>query len=318
MTSRPSISPIEVIDSHTGGEPTRIIISGGPDLGTGSLAERREVFANQYDHIRSAIINEPRGWDAIVGGILCEPVESDSSAAVIFFNNTGYLNMCGHGTIGLVITLKHIGKISAGEHKIETPVGHVFATLHDDDRVSLRNVPSYRYRKDVQINVDGVGEVIGDIAWGGNWFFLAKNLSIDLRLSQVDELTRIGRNIRKSLESSGITGENGGLIDHIEIFGDPVSDSADSRNFVYCPGGAYDRSPCGTGTSAKLACLAADEKLPPNSKWIQESITGSVFEGSYEFAGDRVIPTICGSAFVTARSTLFFDTNDEFQTGICE
>lgn len=316
MAANLSISPIDVIDSHTGGEPTRIIISGGPDLGAGSLVERRSLFASQFDHIRSAIINEPRGWEAIVGGILCEPVETDSSAAVIFFNNTGYLNMCGHGTIGLVVTLKHMGRISAGVHKIETPVGNVVATLHEDDRVSLRNVPSFRFMKDVRVTVDDVGDVVGDIAWGGNWFFLVKNLQVDLRLHNIEKLTSLGRNIRKALEENQITGENGGLIDHIEIFGSSVSESANSRNFVYCPGGAYDRSPCGTGTSAKLACLAADGLLEPGAIWVQESITGSTFEGYYESNGETVIPTIRGSAFVTGRSSLFFDSRDEFQTGI--
>lgn len=318
---------IRVVDSHTGGEPTRIIVDGGPDLGSGTLTERLQTLRRDFDDIRTATILEPRGSDVLVGGLLCEPVDPTCAAGVIFFNNCDYLHMCGHGTIGLVVTLAHLGRISVGEHRIETPVGIVTAKLLDEHRVSLQNVPSWRYRKAVTVDVDGHGLISGDVAWGGNWFFLVADHGKDLALSNVDELTDFTRRIRAALERDGITGADGALIDHLELFGSPSDSSvADSRNFILCPGGAYDRSPCGTGTSAKLACLAADSKLSVGEIWRQESIVGSVFEGSYqpldseaEFPhaeGPVIVPTVTGSAWVTAESELILDESDPFRTGI--
>lgn len=315
---------IQVIDSHTGGEPTRIIVDGGPDLGSGSLSERLKRFRDDFDHIRTAVILEPRGSDVVVGAVLCEPTDSTCVAGIIFFNNTGYLHMCGHGTIGFVITLAHMGRISSGVHRIETPVGIVTAELLDDHRVQLQNVPSYRYRKDVRIDVEGYGKVVGDIAWGGNWFFLVANHGKDLSLSNVRELTDFTVAIRDCLEKHNITGADGGEIDHVELFGSPSDPVvADSKNFVLCPGSAYDRSPCGTGTSAKLACLAADKKIEPGQIWRQESIVGSIFEGSYQLADSvsddaecTVIPTITGSAWITAETSLVLDSSDPFKAGI--
>ncbi|HEY6842771.1 MAG TPA: proline racemase family protein, partial [Thermoanaerobaculia bacterium] len=268
---------IHVIDSHTEGEPTRVIVDGGPDLGSGSIAERCDRFKRDFDEFRSAVVNEPRGSDVYVGALLVPPVNRDSAAAVIFFNNVGYLGMCGHGTIGVVTTLAHLGRIKPGVHQIETPVGTVTAQMHDDGSVSVTNVPSYRLAKGV--SVDGV---TGDIAWGGNWFFLVSERHDDLDLANVDRLTELTWSIRRSLERNGITGANGALIDHVELFGPPRRKDADSRNFVLCPGKAYDRSPCGTGTSAKLACLFADGKLHEGDVWRQESIVGSLFEGRAE------------------------------------
>ncbi len=250
---------IQVLDSHTGGEPTRLVLDGFPDLGKGSMAERRALLAREHDSWRAATVLEPRGSDVLVGALLCEPVDPSACAGVIFFNNTGYLGMCGHGTIGLVVSLAHLGRIGPGTHKIETPVGTVEATLHDDRSVSVRNVPSYRYRKHVPVQVPGHGLVHGDIAWGGNWFFLIADHGLRVAGDNLDELTAYTVAVQKALEDQGIRGEDGGLIDHIELFADDPD--ADSRNYVLCPGKAYDRSPCGTGTSAKLACLAADGKL---------------------------------------------------------
>lgn len=319
---------IRVIDSHTGGEPTRIIIDGGPDPGKGSMRERLERFRDHFDEIRSAVINEPRGSDVLVGGLLCQPVDSSCAAGIVFFNNAGYLHMCGHGTIGLVVTLAWLGRIKPGSHRIETPVGIVTATLEDAHRVSVRNVPSYRYRKNVSVSVPDYGTVTGDIAWGGNWFFLVSQHQEDLVLSRWRELSDVTLKIRMALEREGITGADGGVIDHIELFGPPSSASANSRNFVMCPGGAYDRSPCGTGTSAKLACLAADGKLPEGGVWRQESIVGSIFEGRYQLTdepatgytpdadGPVVIPEITGSAWITGDLTLLLDSDDPFRAGI--
>ncbi|MFG0586352.1 4-hydroxyproline epimerase [Pseudomonas sp. zjy_9] len=306
---------IEVIDSHTGGEPTRLIISGFPDLGSGSMAERRQRLASQHDQWRATSVLEPRGSDVLVGALLCTPVDPQACAGVIFFNNTGYLGMCGHGTIGLVASLAHLGRIRPGVHKIETPVGTVEATLHEDRSVSVRNVPAYRYRKAVTLGVPGQGDVTGDIAWGGNWFFLISDHGLRVAGDNLEALTRYSAAVQQALEDQGIRGEDGGLIDHIELFADDAA--ADSRNFVLCPGKAYDRSPCGTGTSAKLACLAADGKLQPGMTWRQASVIGSQFEGRYETAeGGRIIPTIRGRANVSAEATLLIEDDDPFAWGI--
>ncbi len=310
------VSRVQVIDSHTGGEPTRLVIAGAPSLGTGSLVERVQVFRDKHDTFRSAVVNEPRGSDVVVGGLLVEPTDPDCITGVIYFNNVGYLGMCGHGTIGLVVTLAHLGRISAGSHRIETPVGVITATLHENGEVSVRNVPSWRYRKAVSVEVEGFGTVTGDIAWGGNWFYLVQDHGQSLNLTNAEALTDLTWRIRQSLSKQGITGENGAEIDHIELFSPPHSPTAHSRNFVLCPGKAYDRSPCGTGTSAKLACLYADEKLKAGEIWRQESITGSVFEGTLEIVGDTLFPTIRGSAYVNAESTLILNSDDPLCWGI--
>ncbi|MDG9926206.1 MULTISPECIES: 4-hydroxyproline epimerase [unclassified Pseudomonas] len=306
---------IRVLDSHTGGEPTRLVLEGFPDLGTGSMAERRQLLSERFDQWRAASVLEPRGSDVLVGALLCEPVDPSACAGVIFFNNTGYLGMCGHGTIGLVVSLAHLGRIGPGVHKIETPVGTVEATLHDDRSVSVRNVPAYRYRKAVAVDVPGHGQVAGDIAWGGNWFFLISDHGLRVAGDNLDALTAYSVAVQQALEDQGIRGEDGGLIDHIELFADDAE--ADSRNFVLCPGKAYDRSPCGTGTSAKLACLAADGKLQPGQLWRQASVIGSQFEGSYENTdGGRIIPTIRGRAHISAEATLLIEADDPFAWGI--
>ena len=308
-------NPVFIIDSHTEGEPTRLVIEGAPDLGGGTLAERREIFKEKFDWFRSAVVNEPRGADHIVGALLCEPHDKTCAAGVIFFNNAGYLNMCGHGTIGLMVTLAHLGRIGLGQHRIETPIGVVQATLHENNRVCVHNVPSYRSQKAVEIEVDGQ-KISGDIAWGGNWFFLVQNHGQELSLHRLDELTRYAQRIKEMLAQNGITGENSGEIDHIELFGPPQRNDADSRNFVLCPGGAYDRSPCGTGTSAKLACLYADGKLQAGQIWRQESILGTMFEGSIRVENNRVLPTISGTAFITAETKLLFNDADPLRDGV--
>lgn len=312
---------IRVIDSHTGGEPTRIIVEGGPDLGSGPLRERLNIFRERFDDIRSAVINEPRGSDVLVGGLLCKPTDPTCAAGIIFFNNTGYLHMCGHGTIGLMVTLHWMKQLGPGSHRIETTVGVVTATLLDDHRVAVQNVSSYRSRKSVAVDVPGHGPVTGDISWGGNWFFLVSDHGQDLQWAKCKELTEFTLKIREALEQNGITGEDGGEIDHIELFGPPTHADSDSRNFVLCPGGAYDRSPCGTGTSAKLACLAADGKLATGAVWRQESIVGSIFEGSWQpdensAHKDAIIPTITGSAWITGESSLILQASDPFRAGI--
>ncbi|MGP0020852.1 MAG: proline racemase family protein [Candidatus Sulfotelmatobacter sp.] len=307
---------VRVIDSHTGGEPTRLVVTGGPDLGTGSLAERLECFRSRHDHFRSAVVNEPRGSDAMVGALLCEPLDPACTAGVIFFNNVGYLGMCGHGTIGLVATLARMKRITSGEHKIETPVGTVSAVLHEGGEVTVNNVASYRSEANVAVDVPGYGEVRGDVAWGGNWFFLVRKHSMELTLQNVEELTTFTWAIRKSLRDHGISGADGQEIDHVELFGPSQLPGVDSKNFVLCPGKAYDRSPCGTGTSAKLACLYADGKIREGQTWRQESIVGSVFEGSVQVRDGKIYPSIKGSAFVNAEAELVLDPRDPLCMGI--
>ncbi|HRK40128.1 MAG TPA: 4-hydroxyproline epimerase [Burkholderiaceae bacterium] len=306
---------IQVIDSHTAGEPTRVVVNGFPDLGDGSMAERRQRLAEHYDDWRAATVLEPRGSDVVVGALLCPPVDPAASAGVIFFNNTGYLGMCGHGTIGLVATLAHMGRIEAGTHRIETPVGTVEAILHHDGSVSVRNVPAWRHQKGVAVSLPGHGNVQGDVAWGGNWFFLVSEHGQRIEPDNIAELTRFTLALREAIDQQGITGAQGAAIDHIELFADDPH--ADSRNFVLCPGGAYDRSPCGTGTSAKLACLAADGTLAPGARWRQASVIGSQFDAQYEcLPNGQIVPTIRGKAWVCAESTLLLDDADPYQWGI--
>ena len=316
--------PTRVIDSHTGGEPTRVVVSGGPDLGGGDMAQRRDRFRAQHDAWRKAIVNEPRGSDVLVGALLCTPVDAASSCGVIFFNNIGPIGMCGHGTIGVVATLAYLGRIAPGDHRIETPVGTVTATLHPDSTVSVANVPSYRHATQVGVDVPGHGVVHGDVAWGGNWFFLCADHGMALDASRTDELTVFAQRVRDALRRQGVTGRDGAEIDHVELFGPPADPRNDARNFVLCPGGAYDRSPCGTGTSAKLACLAADGKLAPGAPWRQESVIGSVFTGSYTrpaaalpgAQANAVLPLIHGRAHVTLDASLIFDPEDAFAWGL--
>ena len=307
---------VKIIDSHTGGEPTRVVIAGGPDLGDGSMAERRTCFEREHDSFRSAVVNEPRGSDVMVGALLCEPVDSSCAAGVIFFNNVGYLGMCGHGTIGLVATLEHLNRLGPGEHKIETPVGVVGVVLHDNREVTVHNLPSHRSAANVAVVVPGRGTIRGDVAWGGNWFFLVQEHGLELEVGNTEALTEFCWTIRGALREQGITGDDGREIDHVELFAPSRLPGADSKNFVLCPGKAYDRSPCGTGTSAKLACLYADGKIKEGQVWRQESIVGSVFDGSVRVRDGRVYPSIRGAAFVNGEADLILDSRDPFCMGI--
>lgn len=309
---------IRIIDSHTGGEPTRMVYDGFPVLQGDTVAEQLHDFKKNHDHLRRAVILEPRGHDVMVGALLCRPADPKALTGVIFFNNEGYLGMCGHGSIGVVASLAYQNKIGTGEHFLETPVGTIKAVLHEDGSVEIVNVPSYRYRQAVEVEVDGLGKIKGDIAWGGNWFFLVSEHGQTLSGSHVAHLTDVCLRIKAALVRDNITGANGGEIDHIELFA-AADGNADSKNFVLCPGGEYDRSPCGTGTSAKVACLAADGVLQAGQIWRQESIIGSVFEASYQphpTQPESVIPTLRGSAHVCAQTDLILNPHDPFCFGI--
>lgn len=315
-TATGPLRAIEVIDSHTAGEPTRVVIAGGPDLGEGDLPARLERFRARHDRFRSAVVNEPRGSDVLVGALLTEPSAAECAAGVIFFNNVGTLGMCGHGTIGVVATLAHLGRIHPGEHRLETPVGIITTRLHESGAVSVRNVPSYRLACDVRVEVPDHGPVVGDVAWGGNWFFLTEDRPVELTLDNAERLTAFAWSVRRALRRAGVTGAGGAEIDHVELCGPPKQPGAHGRSFVLCPGGAYDRSPCGTGTSAKLACLHAAGRLQPGEVWRQESPLGGVFEGSIELCDGLVVPTISGRAHLTAHSRLLLDPEDPYCWGI--
>jgi 4-hydroxyproline epimerase len=328
---------MQVVDSHTEGEPTRVIVDGGPDLGSGPLQERLGRFREHADSFRAFAINEPRGWDAMVGALLCEPSDPSCKAGVIFFNNVGYLGMCGHGIIGVAATLYYLDRIGLGVHRIETPVGVVEVDVHHPNEVTIENVPSYRFRKDVNVDVKDVGTFSGDIAWGGNWFFLVHGSPVPLERENLDQLVSLSRQVSRALGEQGHTGDGGALIDHIEFSVDSADEEADSVNFVLCPGGIYDRSPCGTGTSAKLACLAADGLLEPEMQWVQKSVTGGRFQAKYQpgpslpashlstkqspetaSAGNHqtVTVTLTGRAFICGETKLINQAGDPFSQGI--
>ena len=309
------LTKVKVIDSHTGGEPTRTVIEGGPDLGDGDIPTKRIRLQREHEDFRRALVTEPRGAEAMVGALLCASAHSDCCTAVIFFNNSGCLGMCGHGTIGVMVTLAHLGRIQPGQHRIETPVGIVGATLHQDGTVTFQNVPCYRWAAGVSVEVPGYGPVIGDVAWGGNWFFLVKQHPYTIDRANLEALTSFTWAIRLALTAHGIQGNNGAEIDHIELHSPSASPGVNSRNFVLCPGKEYDRSPCGTGTSAKLACLYADGLLSPAQVWRQESMLGSMFEGTLEVKDGLLVPSITGSAYITAESTLILDSRDAFRWG---
>lgn len=312
----PFPASLDVVDSHTEGEPTRVVIGGWPPVAGGTMAERREAFRRGHQALRQAVVCEPRGHEAVVGALLTPPVEPGSVAGVVFFNNVDTLGMCGHGLIGLVRTLEFLGRLQPGRVRIDTPVGTVGALLDDDGSVTIRNVPAYLHARDVPVEVPGLGRLVGDVAWGGNWFFLTRLEGLALEIHDIPALEAATRRIMSALAAQGITGAAGATIDHVELFGPPSGAHADSRNFVMCPGGAYDRSPCGTGTSAKLAALHARGELAPGQVWRQESVTGGLFRGWLEPEGDALVPCIRGRAFVTSRTTLYFDPRDPLRGGI--
>ena len=307
---------VEVIDSHTGGEPTRGVVNGWPQPEGKTLSERVCFMKENQEHLRTGAICEPRGHNAIVGALLTPPENPESLTGVIFFNDVGYIGMCGHAMIGTVETLRHLGKLNSHKALIDTPVGTVSIEIGDDGNVTVANVPSYLYMGDAEVYVEGLGQVRGDVAWGGNWFFLVNNQGPELTMSNIDFLMSSTKKIRQALIDSGITGEDGAVVDHIEFFGDPVHPDAHSKNFVLCPGNAYDRAPCGTGTSAKLACLYAKGKLQVGQEWIQESITGSLYKCWLEDIDGVITPFVTSRAHITAESTQYFSEEDDFCWGI--
>jgi len=321
---------ISFLDSHTGGEPTRLITSLPFDLGTGSVAEKLSTLKKDHDDFRTTVLNEPRGSDVLVGAYLVPPADPTCQFGVIYFNNVGYLGMCGHGTIGLIASLAYLGKVQPGVIRVETPVGVVEATLHNPpltplgeglgvrggeypNKVSVQNIPAYRHLTHVPVTVDGK-TVHGDVAYGGNWFFLCHDHGLEVNMQNIEALTEFSWRVREQFTANGITGANDAEVDHVELFAS--TPEADSKSFVLCPGKAYDRSPCGTGTSAKLACLYGEGKLQVGQIWKQQSVVGSIFEGSIQIQDNRIIPTITGEAWVMSEGTILVDERDPFGSGI--
>ena len=312
-----AIPDMRVVDSHTEGEPTRVVVDGWPALSANTMEDRRDELRAQYDHLRRAVVCEPRGHAAIVGALLTPPVTPGAAAGIVFFNNGTYLGMCGHGLIGVVRTLQYLGRLSPGVATFDTPAGTVRTELADDGCVTIQNVPSRCHQLDVTVDVPGVGRVVGDVAYGGNWFFITEQPLGEITLSNAPALTRVTRQIQDALDAAGISRAGGAQIDHIELSGPPQRLDADARNFVLCSGGEYDRSPCGTGTSAKMAVLHARGKLKVGQDWRQESVTGSLFTGWLtQGKSGELIPHIRGTAYVTAESTLRFDPADPFRLGL--
>ena len=310
---------IHIVDAHTEGEPTRVVIAGAPNLGDASvsLTERAQIFADEYPHMRSSLLGEPRGREALVGVLLYPSLSDDCATEVIFFNESGNLGMCGHASIGCAVVLAYLHKIGLGQHNFATPVGTVGVNLTSANEATVRNVPSYRYQRALRLPVPELGVVTGDVAWGGNWFFLTEDLPCPLKASNIPTLSTAASKIRAALATARITGVGGAEIDHIEFNANAEDSAAQGRNFVLCPDGAYDRSPCGTGTSAKLACLAADGKLAPGETWQQESIIGSRYQASYELGADgSIVPSITGRAYVYAEGKILFDPLDPYALGI--
>ena len=308
---------LHVVDSHTEGEPTRVAVAGWPEPSGATMAERRDEMRLRHDRLRTGMLLEPRGYDALVGAVLTPPVSAGAVAGVVFCNDAGYLDMCVHGTIGVVRTLEFLGRIEPGVVRLDTPAGTVAAELHGDGAVTVANIACRCTALDVEIDVPGLGRVTGDIAYGGNWFFLTELAGMSLERDNVAALLRATIAIRAALASAGVTGDDGAPLEHIEVFGPPRRPDADARNFVLCPGAAYDRSPCGTGTSAKMAALHKRGLLPVDGRRIQESIVGSIFEGRLRAAaGEEIWPEICGRAYVTAKATLRFDSDDPYRYGL--
>jgi len=284
------------------------------------MAERRDDLRARFDHLRRGVVREPRGSDAVVGALLTPPVSSGSVAGIVFFNNGTYLGMCGHGLIGVVRTLEYLGRLTVGTHQFDTPVGTVRAELASDGAVTIENIPARLHARDVAVDVPGYGHVVGDVAYGGNWFFITHAEAVPVEFSRVKELTRFTQAVQDALDAAGLSrvggdGGGSGVVDHIEI--SAPSEQADCRNFVLCSGGEYDRSPCGTGTSAKVATLHARGELGVGEEWRQEGIAGGVFTAWLApNAAGELVPFVRGTAFVTAESTLILDPADPFRFGI--
>jgi proline racemase len=312
------------IDSHTEGEPTRALVAadGGPLDATlpEVLAEWTRDGALAIPPAMLALAANPRAADATVCALVCRPSRAEATCGVLYWNAAAALGMCGHATIGLARTLAHAGVAMPARATFETRVGEVVVETLADGRVSFENVPARVHALDLEVTLEQGGTVRGDLAWGGNWFFIVRLDGAKGRAMRdaADELA-FARSIERGIRAMGLAGGagNGGLIDHIALLFHPTRGDADARNFVLCPNGTFDRSPCGTGTSALLATLAARGELAEGAAWRQESAIGSLFEARFR-AGARageVVPAIAGRAFVVADGRLVDDPSDPSRLG---
>ncbi|MGO4268824.1 proline racemase family protein [Paenibacillus sp. TAF58] len=321
------------IDTHTGGNPTRTVISGVPKLVGSTMSEKMLHMKTEYDWIRKILMYEPRGHGIMSGAILVEPCHPEADIGVIYIETGGYLPMCGHDTIGVCMALVETGMIPVTEPttnlKIDTPAGLVEAELAVQNgkvqKVAFQNVPSFLY-KHVKVEVEGLGGVYCDIAYGGNFYAItdARVLGLELTPSNADIIVKMAVNLRKSINQSvnvvhpeapyirGLT--------HIEFYTDPTHPDAHVKNTVIVPPGGIDRSPCGTGTSAKLAVMFAKGEIRMNEEFVHESIVGSLFRASVVGTTQvgsfpAVVTRIEGSAWITGMHTFFMHEDDELNEG---
>ena len=311
---------LRVIDSHTIGEPTRVVLDeslvAGLDLGGGSVRDRRDRFRDRCDHVRSALVGDPRGTTAMVGVILVPPADPTCRFGAFYVNRVGYLDMCGHATIGLAVTLGARGIIEPGDFRLESPAGVVGVTWHGGGEASFECVPPRRIAQNLALACDDGSRVTGDVATSGLWCYLCRDHGLPVEPTAIPALTARAWSIRRALEARGLSGDGGEVIDHVVLLGPPRDPGNDGRAFVLCPDGAFDRSPCGTGTSALVGCLFEDGILTAGRTWRQESVLGGVYEASIRRERDILVPTVRGRAWLTAETTLHFAGDDPYRTGL--
>jgi proline racemase len=327
---------LQAVDSHTAGEPTRIVTGGLPPVAGATMAEKRAALRIRHDALRRALVHEPRGHDAIVVAYLVPPCHPDAHAGVVFCNDVGYLGMCGHGAIGVATVLVGMGMVPAQEPEtrvvLDTPAGLVpcrVAVSNGRARaVTITNVPSFQFRQRAIAAVPGFGKVAADIAWGGNWFAFveAAQLGLHVDKAHLPQLLPAAIAVREALAANGVRGvhpESGEeqLVDHVKLFDALEGPTPGARAMTLCPGTAYDRSPCGTGTSAKLAVLHSKGELGVGEWFTSESVIGTRFRARIaattqvgQFAA--IVPEIEGAAYVTGLQTFVLDPEDPCVHGL--
>jgi 4-hydroxyproline epimerase len=321
------------IDGHTCGNPVRVVAGGGPALQGSTMLERRAHFLAEFDWIRTGLMFEPRGHDIMSGSILYPPTREDCDVAILFIETSGCLPMCGHGTIGTVSTMIEHGLVTPktpGTLRLDTPAGLVIANYRQEgayvEEVRLTNVPAYLHAEGLTAEVPGLGEVVVDVAYGGNFYAIVDPQAAIADMAEVSagDLLRYSPVLRRALnekyefrhpEKPEING-----LSHILWTGKPTRDGATARNAVFYGDKAIDRSPCGTGTSARMAQWAAQGRLKTGDEFVHESIIGSLFKGRVEAAttvGSKqaIVPSIAGWARVTGLNTIFINDRDPFAHG---
>lgn len=321
------------IDAHTCGNPVRVVAKGGPDLVGDTMIEKRRYFLDNYDWIRTGLMFEPRGHDVMSGSILYEPTRDDCDVAILFIETSGCLPMCGHGTIGTVTVAIERGLVTPREPgvlRLDTPAGLVVAQYEQNgdhvDSVRLTNVPAFLHGTDYEVDVPELGTLKMDVAYGGNFYAIIeaqenfRDMS-DLSPGDIQRLSPLVRTLMNEKyefvhpEHPEITG-----LSHVLWTGAPIHAEAHARNAVFYGDKAIDRSPCGTGTSARMAHWAARGDLGKGDVFVHESIIGSLFKGRVEdvlTVGDKpaIVPSIEGWARITGDNTIYIDDRDPFAYG---